>query len=122
MIARKSALIIATEILDAILAYVALFFITRYMDPGDYGILAFALGFVALFTIFGKFGFPKMGIKGAGIATVISVVVTSSLFLGLMFQKKYNKKFSTVSGWRFDRNLFRRLLRFGFPLFRFIGY
>jgi len=63
MIARKSALIVATEILDAILAYIALFFITRYMEPREYGIVAFALGFVALFTIFGKFGFNHAHVK-----------------------------------------------------------
>ncbi|UCF13554.1 MAG: flippase [Thermoplasmatales archaeon] len=63
MIARKSALIVATNIINGALAYVALFFITRYMEPDDYGIVAFAMGFVALFTIFGRMGFDQAHIK-----------------------------------------------------------
>ncbi|UCD13552.1 MAG: flippase [Thermoplasmatales archaeon] len=63
MIARKSALIITTHIANALLGYIALFFITRYMEPGDYGIIAFALGFVTLFSIFGKLGFEQAHIK-----------------------------------------------------------
>ena len=43
MIARKSTLIMATEVVNATLAFVALFFIARYMGPGDYGIIGFAM-------------------------------------------------------------------------------
>lgn len=63
MLARKSALIITTNILNALLGYVALFFIARYMSPEAYGIMAFAYGFVALFTVFAKLGFDQAHIK-----------------------------------------------------------
>ncbi len=63
MIARKSALIVFIHIANALLGYIALFFITRFMEPGDYGIVAFALGFVTLFTIFGSLGFNQAHIK-----------------------------------------------------------
>ncbi len=63
MIARKSALIVFTNIINALLGYVALFFITRYMEPGEYGIVAFALGFVTLFSIFGNLGFNLSHVK-----------------------------------------------------------
>jgi MATE family multidrug resistance protein len=65
--------------------------------------------------IFGKFGFPEMGIKGAGLATVGFALISTSIFLGLMFRPRYNKKYRTVSGWKFDYNLFGRLMRFGLP-------
>lgn len=89
MIARKSALIIITHIVNAILAYIALFFITRYMEPGDYGIVAFALGFVTLFSIFGMLGFEQAHIKrvseGKDLGTCIGTfLVTKIGLIGLM--------------------------------------
>lgn len=63
VIARKSALIITTEILNGVLGYVSLYFITRYMEPSDYGIVAFALGFVMLFSVFENMGFHHSHIK-----------------------------------------------------------
>lgn len=63
MIARKSALIIATNTFDGILGYVALFFITRYMSPDEYGIVAFALGFVTLFAVLGQLGYSNAHVK-----------------------------------------------------------
>ena len=89
MIARKSALIVATNILNGILGYVALYFITRYMSPGDYGIVAFALGFVTLFTIFGNLGFNAAHIKriseGKDLGKCIGTFLTTKIGLtGLM--------------------------------------
>ncbi|MFW6134891.1 MAG: flippase [Elusimicrobiota bacterium] len=85
MIARKSALIIATNILNGILGYVALFFITRYMAPADYGIVAFAIGFVTLFSVFGKLGFEQAHIKrvseGKDIGTCIGTYLTTKIVI-----------------------------------------
>lgn len=63
MIARKLALIIVVQILTGLLGYVGLFFITKYMTPSDYGIVAFAMGFVAIFAIVGELGFASAHIK-----------------------------------------------------------
>jgi len=63
MIARKSALIVAINIINGILGYVGLFFIARYMAPGDYGIIGFALGFVGLFLVLGNMGFDVAHVK-----------------------------------------------------------
>jgi len=65
--------------------------------------------------IFGKWGFPEMGIKGAGIATVISSYVSLAIYLCLVFRDPYERLYSTVSGWRFDCDLFSRLVRYGLP-------
>ena len=65
--------------------------------------------------IFGKFGFPQMGIIGAACATVIATGFTTVMFSLMVFSAKNNKIFSTISGWRFDKIIFKRLVNFGFP-------
>lgn len=65
--------------------------------------------------IFGKLGFPEMGIGGAGLATVISAIMAAAMFMLLAFRSSFNKKYHTLQGWRFNMDLFRRLIRFGLP-------
>jgi MATE family multidrug resistance protein len=65
--------------------------------------------------IFGHFGMPALGIAGAGLATVAGSTVSAVLGLILLFQRKYRSRFHTLSGWRFDPDLFRRLMRYGVP-------
>ncbi|MCJ7570783.1 MAG: flippase, partial [Candidatus Thermoplasmatota archaeon] len=63
MIARKSALYILIQLLNGIIGFIGLKFIALYMQPWEYGIVAFAYGFVALFTIFGDLAFGQAHIK-----------------------------------------------------------
>jgi multidrug resistance protein, MATE family len=65
--------------------------------------------------IFGKLGFPRMGIEGAAIATVLSSFVSMAVYAMVLFRPSYNTLFNTLGGWRFDPRLFRRLIRFGLP-------
>ncbi|MBU2643920.1 MATE family efflux transporter [bacterium] len=65
--------------------------------------------------IFGHFGFPEWGIQGAAIATVISSVIATLLFLVLMLTPAYRMRYGTWRGRLFNQNLFRDLLRFGVP-------
>ncbi|MBI2803583.1 MAG: MATE family efflux transporter [Planctomycetes bacterium] len=69
---------------------------------------------LALMMIFGKAGFSEMGIAGAGWSTVIGSWASALLALALFLQPGY-QQFATLSGWRFERELFRRLLRYGGP-------
>lgn len=65
--------------------------------------------------IFGKFGLPELGIRGAGWATVASALITCLLFFALMIRPVYNRKYHTLKAWRFEGELFKRLLYFGLP-------
>jgi MATE family multidrug resistance protein len=65
--------------------------------------------------IFGRLGFPEWGLIGAGVATVAGAWASALLGLGLMFRARYREENATLAGWRFDRALFLRFLRYGIP-------
>lgn len=65
--------------------------------------------------IFGNWGLPEWGIRGAAWATNISAACTALLFLGLMLRRPYREQYATLRGWKLDPGLFGRLLRFGGP-------
>ncbi len=63
----------------------------------------------------GVWGFPELGIQGAGIATVMSWILIAFIFIILIFNKKYNKCFSVWDARQFNPKLFMRLMKFGIP-------
>jgi MATE family multidrug resistance protein len=65
--------------------------------------------------IFGNLGFPELGIRGAAISTVISGIVSFLIFAVAILRPANNRTFATVSGWRPNLPLLKRILRFGFP-------
>ena len=72
------------------------------------------IGF-ALLLIFGRWGFPEMGIEGAGWATVIGSWASAILALVLFLGRKYRVEFATLTGFQFERDLFMRLMKYGGP-------
>ena len=65
--------------------------------------------------IFGNFGFPRLGITGAGIATVTSSAFVTIAYLILFCRHSNNLRFQTRSSWRLQKRLLLRILRFGTP-------
>jgi MATE family multidrug resistance protein len=65
--------------------------------------------------IFGKLGFPEWGMKGAAIATDLSALVSMLCYVGLIYQSQPCRQDNPLCAWHFDRRLFLRLTRFGFP-------
>lgn len=65
--------------------------------------------------IFGHWGFPKMGVAGAAVGTVLASIVNAGVLLAWMLQHDYDRRFRTRSMWRLDLARFGRLCWFGLP-------
>lgn len=65
--------------------------------------------------IFGKFGAPEMGIKGAAIATLIAGLTTPAILFALYFSRRYNAAYQTRANLQIRWPLMLRLIRFGLP-------
>jgi MATE family multidrug resistance protein len=65
--------------------------------------------------VFGKLGFPALGIVGAGISTVVATVLALLLFLAFYFHKEHREKFGVLRSFSLDMKILRRFWRLGFP-------
>ena len=65
--------------------------------------------------IFGHWGFPELGIEGAAIATLVSAFTVLIIYLVLLSRRDHDLRYHTVRGWRYDKQLFGRLMQFGLP-------
>jgi MATE family multidrug resistance protein len=63
----------------------------------------------------GAWGLPEMGIRGAGVATVIAWAFSAAIFVALIFTRDNEAAYRVRSAWRLDTALMKRLLRFGVP-------
>ncbi len=66
--------------------------------------------------IFGKFGFPALGIQGAAIATVIAWSVRAAMLTIVFMSRKTDRVFHTRSTWRFDSVKMKGIARVGGPV------
>jgi MATE family multidrug resistance protein len=65
--------------------------------------------------IFGHGGFPRAGVAGAALSTVLTQAMGAGIYLALAFAPANRRRFATLQGWRFEAPLFGRLLRYGLP-------
>ena len=66
--------------------------------------------------IFGKFGFPRLEVAGAAIATVISGGVAASIYLMIFLSRKIDQQFQVRTHFQLQLSQIRRLLRIGLPM------
>ncbi len=67
--------------------------------------------------IYGKFGFPELGVVGAGVATLLSRVIMVAVFLSVFLCRKSYRRYRVGffgKGW--SRSLVRRLNALGWPI------
>lgn len=65
--------------------------------------------------IFGKFGFPEMGIRGAATGTIIATVSGVVVFFVKYFGQKNRSGFNVMHSLRFDWAITKKLFYFGSP-------
>ena len=66
--------------------------------------------------IFGKFGFPQMGIIGAAIGTLISrLVMLVFLILIIKYNSKIKECLKNIKSIKFDKLMFKKILNIGIP-------
>ncbi len=65
--------------------------------------------------IFGKFGFPRLGIAGAGWGTLIGIAVIAALRMAMFLSGRINSTFESRRTTRVDFGKMGRLLKVGLP-------
>ena len=65
--------------------------------------------------VFGKLGFPALGIVGAGVSTVIATVLAFLLFVVFYFRKEHRDTFAVLRSFSLDVKILRRFWRLGSP-------
>ncbi len=65
--------------------------------------------------IFGKFGFPELGIAGAAIATVMGWGLSTVILIVRVFTKKNDQIFHVRRKWKPNFSYIKRMLKFGLP-------
>ncbi|MBN1831083.1 MAG: MATE family efflux transporter [Deltaproteobacteria bacterium] len=65
--------------------------------------------------IFGKLGFPAMGIRGAAYGTLIGIFGGLLLLLFAYFQESNRREFQIDESFVIHQDLLRKLVRYGFP-------
>ncbi|THB69221.1 MAG: MATE family efflux transporter [Gammaproteobacteria bacterium] len=79
-------------------------------------IISMLVNVIANYTlIFGKFGFPALGITGAAIGTVFSSFIGFAVIAYAYFARENRMEFEIMVSFRFDLKVMHTLLRFGTP-------
>lgn len=65
--------------------------------------------------IFGKFGFPKLGIAGAGVGTILGMTVLALILLGWFLTGRRATQFNSRKSYNVDIHKMRELFAVGWP-------
>ena len=65
--------------------------------------------------IFGKFGMPALGIRGAAYGTIIGSISALAVLVKAYYKKGNRQEYGVLKTWRYDRVIMKQLLKFGSP-------
>lgn len=65
--------------------------------------------------VFGKFGCPALGIRGAALGTVIASACGAVALLAVYLSKDISREFMVASSWGLDRKVLGKLWQYGCP-------
>lgn len=65
--------------------------------------------------IFGVGGLPELGIAGAAYGTIIATVFSLGIFMFFYLEQNHRQRFKVKDSFVFDRGIFNRFVRLGFP-------
>lgn len=65
--------------------------------------------------IWGKFGFPRWGVFGAGVATTFSRVVAAAWFVAIAVKGEKKLKLDLATSYRLNLNILKRIFAIGVP-------
>lgn len=65
--------------------------------------------------IFGKLGFPAMGIRGAAYGTIAGGICGVIILIAAYFGPKNSRQYNVKHSFRFNANIMKRLFKFGYP-------
>jgi multidrug resistance protein, MATE family len=83
----------------------------------------FANAFINSGLILGYWGFPKLGLMGAGIGSAIEAFISLFLFvLVILYDKKFRRYHLFGRFWRWDFTQLKQLFRLGLPIGMQIGF
>jgi len=66
--------------------------------------------------IFGNLGAPKLGLKGAALASSISTVVDAFFYFYVTFLPYYRKKYRTQKFFSFDKEIIKSIIKLSLPV------
>ncbi|HEX9614906.1 MAG TPA: MATE family efflux transporter, partial [Bacteroidota bacterium] len=66
--------------------------------------------------IFGKFGFPKMGVAGAGVAASVGMVAGFIFFIVVTFFPEYRRKYRYYDVWAIGLRYLQPIIRISLPV------
>jgi putative MATE family efflux protein len=104
-------------------SFMSFIFIAFYSGIGKTQILSLSVALMTFLNItlnyglvYGKFGFPEIGIGGSGLATTISETIAVAVLLLGTFYKNRKHEFFLFRFEKFDKKLMQLMMRISFPL------